>query len=464
MIVCETDGLVYIRPIRTPYCAMRQKYFKEIMTMKRLSKVLATALAVMMLCGIAIPYASADLAKEPRADDGGSIYVSLRIEGAEALMYYNEAIEIAADSTVLGLMEAMDENVDTLEITIDSATYGYAYVPKINGLAESDYDGYSGWMFLINGVSGNEGIADAVLSDGDAVVFYYSDQWGAPGFQFPDVDVSRLLSDGVIRFTSEDTDYDDDWNPITATKPIIGATVVVGVEKFTTDDNGEIFIDDVSGLAGLLPLIIEKYDAETGVPTVLRYAPGYEIYVPFADAPLGAWYDDAIEFCVGERLFIGFDAESNLFAPINNMTMLQLFTVLNRIAGPEPTLSPIEWALANDIASLPGELGEMNNDMEALHDFFSAALATRSGIIHMFYLTVDLAGSHDMTVRADITAATDYDEIVGFFGEDSDVADAISWAVASGIIKGVDANALTINFAAEVTRAEVCQMLLNYYS
>ena len=430
--------------------------------MKKIYKILACALAIAMLSGAAMLSASADLEKEPRDAGSETIHVSLRIEGAEALMYYNEAIEIPAGLTVLELMETMDETVETLDISIDTATFGFAYVPEINGLAEFDYGGYSGWMFLVNGVSGNEGIADVVLADRDIVVFYYSDQWGAPGFQFPDTDVSRLISDGVIRFTSEDTDYDEDWNPVTATMPIVGATVGVGTEKYTTDENGEISISDVRGLSGLLPLLIEKYDEESGVPTVLRNAPGYAVYVPFADAPLGAWYDAALEFCVRDKLFIGTSAEENLFRPMDYPIISHLVTVLERIIGTNhPALTPLDWALANKIIDLPWADYEAQFPSDSSHDigdWFAGEYVNRQQFIYMFYLTVELAGRHDMSGRADITGAIDYDWIYEGY------RDAVSWAVASGIIRGTDADTLTINPNVFPTRAEVCQMLLNYYS
>jgi len=420
--------------------------------MKKFSKITALILGIIMLTAIAIPTALADGDGAP-ADDA-HITVSLRIEGIEECLYYNKAIALPENSTVTDLIEVVNAMDSDLEITVVESTYG-KYVSQICDLVEFGFGGYSGWLFINNGVSGVDSIAETFLTDGDVIVFYYADPFGGPGYQYPKEDISKLFSDGIISFTSEDTDYDENWNPVTSIKPVAGADVDFNGKTYTTDDNGTIFIDDIRGISGLKPLQIERYDEESGVPTVMRYAPDYTVYIPFADTAPDMWYADAVEFCVSEGYFKGISADENQFAPLNGMTMLQLFTVLQRIAGQDPAITPIEWALANGFLEFTGELTDQYDD---LYDLLSNMWTNRQQFIYMFYLTVDLTGTHDMTVSADISAAVDYDSI------DSDYADAIAWAVASGIIRGTDPNALNIGAEAEPTRAEVCQMLYNYFS
>lgn len=420
--------------------------------MKKCSKITSLILIVMMLLGIAVlpAYAASD---ETPADDL-DITISLRIEGVDECLYFNEAIALPEQSSVIDLIGIVNEIEPSLEIKVVESTYGN-YVSQIGELVEFGYGGYSGWLFIKNGVSGVDSIAETFLADGDVIVFYYADPFGGPGFQFPQADVSKLFSDGIICFTSEDTDYDEDWNPVTSINPVAGAAVDLNGKQYITDENGMIHPDDTTGLSGVSTLQIERFDEESGVPTVLRYAPDHLIYIPFSDTAASMWYADAVEFCVTEGYFIGISAADNLFAPLGGMTMLQLFTVLQRIAGQEPAVTPIEWALANGIYELHGDEEDL---FDSLYDLFSSMWTNRQQFIYMFYLTVELSGTHDMTPRADISGAVDYDDVAFAY------TDSVAWAVATGIIRGTDPNALNINAAAEPTRAEVCQMLYNYYN
>ena len=269
--------------------------------------------------------------------------------------------------------------------------------------------------------------------------------------QYPVPDLSRLYSAGVIKFTSNDEEYDEDWNVSIVKNPVEGAAVTFNGVIYTTDADGEIVIASKSGIAGMQSLKIERYDEGTGIPTVLRLAPDFEMYVPFADTPEDAWYEIAVMFCVSKGLFIGTDTANNLFSPSTDMTMAQLVTVLARLAGVDVSAESDLWyAQARDWA--------IENDIIEETAFQAGAIVTREMFINMFYLTAGLAGTYDMTVSADITEAADYDNI-------SEVClEAIAWAVASGIIRGTSDKALTISPTGIVDRATVCQMLYNYYN
>ena len=47
------------------------------------------------------------------------------------------------------------------------------YVSAIGGLAEKEHGGKSGWVYSVNGVSPMTSCANYVLSDGDAVSWFY---------------------------------------------------------------------------------------------------------------------------------------------------------------------------------------------------------------------------------------------------------------------------------------------------
>ena len=424
---------------------------------KILRKIIAVIIVVLALTGM-IPQGAA-------ADEGDMIKVSFRVEGIEENIYFNAEIEIAKGSTVEDLIKLVRGSGGAPKITVSDSTYG-AYISEIGGLAEFAYGEMSGWNYRVNDAEPSFGISLCKLNNLDSIVCYYGDPFGV-GMQFPQVDWSRALSDGIIKFTSADTVYDDNWTPSLAVNPVVGATVTFRWYKYITDNNGEIKVADKSGLSGFRTVQIERYHEETGVPTVLRFAPDYEIYVPFADTPRSTplpWYENAVRFCVREEYFFGTNFAANLFEPMRNMTMTQLVTVLARIGdvGADMTtgelwyVAPLDWAIKNGVLTVDEAVRE--EGIGALYELTSGMNVTREQFIYMFYLTVGLVGGYDMTARDNIKTASDYNDITVSYRE------AISWAVASGIIDGTNTKTLTISPSLEINRATVCQMLYNYYS
>ena len=409
--------------------------------MKKLKMIIALTLSVILFAGMAAVSAS--------AEDSGTITVSLRIEAIEECIYYDNAIKIAAGSTVADLMKIISDMEGTPYIAIINGEFG-AYVGFIDDLMEFEYGEMSGWNYRVNDIAPSFGISLYTLKDGDCVVYYYGDPFGV-GIQCPEADWSGILTDGIIRFSSLDTTYDENWEPTVTENPVAGATVTFRWDTYVTNDRGEIRVEDKTGLSGCRTLQIQRHDEESGVPTVLRFAPDYMIYIPFVDTPQGAWYEDAVRFCVREGYFIGTNLAANLFNPTRSMTIPELFTVLARIAGEDvdvPTTpwyaTAFEWAVKNGIIAEDETIIGVN--------------VTRERFIHMFYQTIGLVGGHDMELRADITIAKDYSDIA------PEYRDAISWAVASGIIDGTDPTQLTISPNKEVNRVTVCKMLYNYYN
>ena len=417
--------------------------------MKKTKKIISIIIVIMMLT-VAIPFvASAE--QEEQAEQADTITVSLRIEGATSIIFYEKEVVLPAGSTVESLMRQVNEDYDDLGVVFSNYDWGDAYISEIAGLAEGAYGGFSGWIFHSNGAEIPMGIGLVDVYDGDDIVFFYSDAYGEAGMQYPYPDISQIYTCSKIGFTSEDSTWDEDWNEIITLNPVVGATVTFNGSTYVTDENGEITLDDIAGIAGMMGLQIERYDEDSGIPTVLRLAPDYEMYIPFSDTPDDEWYEIAVMYSVREGYFIGIDSEQNLFAPTSITTKAQLITICGRVAGEEFNTSldpwygePYEWAVENGII----DAGEFDPN-EAV---------TREMFISMFYLTAMKIGTYDMTLRADITGAVDYEQC------NEEYLETISWAVATGIIRGTSVDALAIEPTAEINRAQVCQMLLNYFS
>jgi hypothetical protein len=221
------------------------------------------------------------------------ISVSLRIEGIVNTLFY-DTLEIpsAGDVTLQqAILYADEQNSD---LSIVGAQGDAPYITEINGEAAGFFGGYDGWLYRVNDEDASVGMQDIVLKDGDSVVLYYGDPFGA-GMQYPFADTSDI-GDGVLRFISKDTTYPEN-EPVVTQNPVSGATVIWydtgGVEaaRYVTDENGEVTIDAQYLSAGSHRVGIERTkddSGEVGLPTVLRLAPDYSVTVGSGESD--AWW------------------------------------------------------------------------------------------------------------------------------------------------------------------------------
>lgn len=205
--------------------------------------------------------------------------VTVRIEGISKNLYYDTVeVPYTGDSlTVQNALMYVDEKSD--DITITGVENGW--ITAVNDDKQATFGGWDGWLYTVNGVSPIDTVNDHKLSDGDSIVLYYGDPYGV-GMQYPELDASKI-SEGILTFTSKDTTYDADYNPIVTTNPVEGATVEWSTDdgnvSYTTDKNGSISIEDKYLTEGNHSIAINKL-SENGIPLVLRLAPDYEVNVP----------------------------------------------------------------------------------------------------------------------------------------------------------------------------------------
>lgn len=84
---------------------------------------------------------------------------------------------VSAESTVLEVLEqALTEN------NMSWTNAGGNYITEVNGLAAFDNGSNSGWMFTLNGIYGSYGVKEQTLSDGDTIVFHYTDDYSKEDF------------------------------------------------------------------------------------------------------------------------------------------------------------------------------------------------------------------------------------------------------------------------------------------
>lgn len=235
--------------------------------MKNFKKALSVLLAALMLVSVFALSAFA----------AGKITVTLRIEGIKACLYYGK-VTLDADSTVLDVLTQADKDSTALTVTVVDSEYG-PYVSAINGESEKTFKGWDGWLYRVNGTEPQLSAGKAKVNAGDSIVFYYGDPYGV-GMQYPVVN-TESLSEGKISFTSLDTEYDENWNPVLKEKSVTGYTLTWGYKNsktvtLTPDANGVCTIPEEYLTNEAHSVQIERY-APNGCPTVLRLAPDFTV-------------------------------------------------------------------------------------------------------------------------------------------------------------------------------------------
>ena len=167
----------------------------------------------------------------------------------------------------------------------------------------------------------------------------------------------------------------------------------------------------------------------------------------YTDVPEGDWYYDAVYYCTDIGLVKGMPDGS--FAPAKNMNMAELTQLLYRMAGNKDADGEYWWSAAEKWAVDAG--------IVTAEEFKAEQNVTREFFFRMFYATAAKTGKFDMTPRADITGAADYADI------DEANRDAISWAVAAGMVKGTSATELKIDPDFEMNRATACTIIMRYF-
>lgn len=158
----------------------------------------------------------------------------------------------------------------------------------------------------------------------------------------------------------------------------------------------------------------------------------------FTDVNTGAWYHDSVDYVLTHGLMQG--TSDTTFAPESRMTRGQMVTVLYRMEQePEVTtassftdLKPgsyyedaVNWAAANGIVT--------GRDSKT---FDPNGSVTRQDLVVILFRYAGWKG-YDVSARASLESYADADRLSGY------AAEAMSWAVAEGIVRGTSATTLS---------------------
>ena len=175
---------------------------------------------------------------------------------------------------------------------------------------------------------------------------------------------------------------------------------------------------------------------------------------PFIDVNEGDWFYDAVVYAYQNELMDG--VGGNRFAPNSETTRAQLVTILYRLEG-QPAVSgdlpftdveagtwytnAVGWAAQNGIVNGVGDdTFAPGNDL------------TREQLVTILYRYAESKG-YDVSASADLAGYPDAGQIQSWAQE------AMTWAVAEGIVEGMDGN---LNPAGHATRAQIATILMRF--
>ncbi len=348
-------------------------------------------------------------------------------------------VTVKADATVYDVMEKVF-NSKNYTMTIGEDGYVSAITtPGGVTLAEFDNGADSGWKYTLNGKYPDVGVTEQTLSNGDKIVFHYTDDYTKED----DENISGGGGGAAVDTKYTAADVEDLIDKIgTVTKDSKKA-----IEKAR---------EAYDSLTAAQKKNVTNYDKLTAAEKAYTELTGEKIdttKLPFTDVAKGSWYYDAIKAMYDKGLMNGESATK--FMPNNKLSRAMLVTILYRMQN-EPNVTAnalfndvangqwytkaVAWASANNVVNGVGEGKFAPNDS-----------VTRQEMAAMLYRYAKATGM-DTTATASLNGFKDSAKVADW------ATDAMKWAVGSGLMKGNDDN--TINPMGTATRAEVATVIV----
>ena len=179
-----------------------------------------------------------------------------------------------------------------------------------------------------------------------------------------------------------------------------------------------------------------------------------ETPLPFTDVTEGDWFYDAVRYAYETGLMDG--VGDSLFAPNSETTRAQLVTILYRLAG-QPAVSgdliftDVEvgtWY--TDAVAWAAENGIVNGTTDTT--FAPGEDITREQLVTVLYRYAESKG-YDVSASADLSGYPDAGQVQDY------AQPAMAWAVAEGIVEGMDGN---LNPTGDATRAQIATILMRF--
>ena len=179
-----------------------------------------------------------------------------------------------------------------------------------------------------------------------------------------------------------------------------------------------------------------------------------ETPLPFTDVTEGDWFYDAVRYAYETGLMDG--VGDSLFAPNSETTRAQLVTILYRLAGQPAVSGDLPFTDVEngtwytDAVAWAAENGIVNGTTDTT--FAPGDDITREQLVTVLYRYAESKG-YDVSASADLSGYPDAGQVQDY------AQPAMAWAVAEGIVEGVDG---TLNPAGNATRAQIATILMRF--
>ena len=160
----------------------------------------------------------------------------------------------------------------------------------------------------------------------------------------------------------------------------------------------------------------------------------------YPDVQAGDWYSGAVQFVTEKKLMTG---TGKGFEPNAATTRAMLWTILARMDGADTSSAGAWYAAAQDWAVKHGVSDGTSPDGKI----------TREQLATMLYRYAKERGMVKADAQADLSAFADGANVSPY------AAEAMRWAVAAGIVNGMDGSLVP---QGEATRAQMATMLMRY--
>ena len=160
----------------------------------------------------------------------------------------------------------------------------------------------------------------------------------------------------------------------------------------------------------------------------------------YPDVQAGDWYSGAVQFVTEEKLMTG---TGKGFEPNAATTRAMLWTILARMDGADTNSTGAWYAATQQWAEKTGVSDGTNPDGKI----------TREQLATMLYRYAKERGMVKADAQADLSAFADGANVSPY------AAEAMRWAVAAGIMNGMDGSLVP---QGEATRAQMATMLMRY--
>ena len=324
-------------------------------------------------------------------------------------------------------------------------------------LQEHDNGPNSGWKYLVNGSYPNVGLRYYWLKDGDSIVWRYVDDYTDPvdnTTKWQEVDMgtssSGAATEGGVPQAKVMMQKDSNGENVAKVELPKGATSAIATIPTAKLGNGNLLvIVKADGTEEILKKSLVEGENAYALVTADCTVKLVDNSKSFTDTA-GHWAKDSIAFATSHELFQG--TAANTFSPDMAMSRAMLAAVLYRLedakaSGGNPFADvpngtwytdAVTWASASKIVSGTGSGFAPDRDL------------TRQELVTMLYRYAKSAGM-DTGKTTSISGYADSGEVADWASE------AMSWAVASGLINGRSATRLAPTGTA--TRAEVATIM-----